>query len=64
MRQDVAQQEADRVQRCGQLRENLAQLKNNPRVRVEENGQVRRITEEERQERIAKSEKDILENCN
>lgn len=64
VKQEVAQQEADRAQRCTQLRENLAQFKNNPRVRVEENGQVRRITEEERQERIAKSEKDIQENCN
>lgn len=64
VKQEVAQQEAERVQRCEQLRENLAQFKNNPRVRVEEKGEVRRITEEERQERIAKSEKEIQENCN
>lgn len=64
VKQEVAQQEAERIQNCEQLRENLAQFKNNPRVRVEEKGEVRRITEEERQERIAKSEKEIQENCN
>ena len=41
----------------------LAQMKASPRVRVEENGELRRLTEEERQDRIAKSEASIKENC-
>jgi len=48
---------------CETLRTNLAQLENNPRVRVEENGEVRRITEEERQSRIAEAKQKIGENC-
>lgn len=65
VRQEVAQQEAERAKQCEQERTNLAQLKNNPRVRVEDgNGEVRRITEEERQARIASSEKNLRENCN
>lgn len=65
VKQEVAQQEAQRAKQCEQLRVDLAQMKNNPRVRVDDgNGELRRITEEERQDRIAKSEKDIRENCN
>jgi hypothetical protein len=65
VKQEVAQQEADRTKQCEQMRTNLAQLKNNPRVRVDDgSGELRRITEEERQERIAKNEKSIRENCN
>ncbi|QEY73597.1 DUF4124 domain-containing protein [Pseudomonas denitrificans (nom. rej.)] len=65
VRQEVAQQEAERVQQCERLRADVAQLKNNPRVRVDDgNGDLRRITEEERQGRIAASEKSIRENCN
>ncbi|MFJ3053822.1 DUF4124 domain-containing protein [Pseudomonas nitroreducens] len=65
VRQEVAQQEAERIKQCELERTNLAQLKNNPRVRVDDgNGDVRRITEEERQARIAASEKNIRENCN
>ena len=65
VKQDVAQQEAMRAQNCSQARENVAQLKNNPRVRVkEENGEYRRITEEERQARIVENEKAVQENCN
>ena len=45
-------------------RQMLAQMKASPRVRVEENGELRRLTEEERQDRIAKSEASIKENCN
>ncbi|WP_152226089.1 DUF4124 domain-containing protein [Pseudomonas sp. SCB32] len=65
VKQDVAQEDARRAQNCSQARENLAQLKNNPRVRVkEENGDYRRITEEERQARIGDNEKTIQANCN
>jgi len=65
VKQEVAQQEAQRVKQCEQLRVDLAQMKNNPRIRVDDgSGELRRITEEERQARIAKSEQDIRENCN
>ncbi|MCO1806202.1 DUF4124 domain-containing protein, partial [Pseudomonas aeruginosa] len=51
-------------QMCIRDSNNLAQLKNNPRVRVDEGkGELRRLGEEERQERIAKAEKAIQENC-
>lgn len=63
VKQDVAKQEAERKKYCETMRSNLAQLKNNPRVRVEEKGETRRLTEEERQSRIAENEKAIAENC-
>jgi hypothetical protein len=63
VKQDVAKQEAERKKFCETVRTNLAQLENNPRVRVESNGEVRRLNEEERQQRIAESKKSIEENC-
>ncbi|WP_034064376.1 hypothetical protein, partial [Pseudomonas aeruginosa] len=64
VKQQVAKEEAERKQFCEETRKNLAQLKNNPRVRVDEGkGELRRLGEEERQERIAKAEKAIQENC-
>jgi hypothetical protein len=48
---------------CERIRNDLAQMKASPRVRIEENGEPRRLTEAERQERIAKSEASIKENC-
>ena len=62
--QQVAEQEAERKRYCETMRTNLAQLQNNPRVRVEENGETRRITEEERQARITETRDKIAENCN
>ncbi|KAF1070104.1 MAG: hypothetical protein GAK45_00902 [Pseudomonas citronellolis] len=65
VRQQVAQQEADRAKYCDSLRNNLAQLKNNPRVRIaDDNGELRRIPEEERQGRITQTEQDLQKNCN
>ncbi|QRY79548.1 DUF4124 domain-containing protein [Pseudomonas sp. PDNC002] len=65
VKQEVAQQEAERSKQCNQLRNDLAQMKNNPRIRVDDgSGELRRLTEEERQARIVKSETDIRENCN
>lgn len=61
---DVAKQEAEREKFCEATRYNLAQLKNNPRLRVEIQGETRRLTEKERQQRIAESEASIKENCN
>lgn len=63
VKEQVATQEAERKRYCETLRTNLAQLENNPRVRVEENGEVRRITEEERQSRIGEAKQKIGENC-
>ncbi|SDI09439.1 DUF4124 domain-containing protein [Pseudomonas panipatensis] len=65
VRQEVAQQEAERAKYCDNLRLNLAQLKNNPRVRIaESNGDMRRMPEEERQARITQAEQDLQKNCN
>ena len=65
VRQEVAQQEAERLKQCDKLRNDMAQLKNNPRIRVDNGeGELRRITDEERQDRIAASEKSLRENCN
>ena len=61
---EVATQEAERRKYCDTVRTNLAQLQNNPRLRAEVSGEVRRLTEEERQSRIKDAEKAISENCN
>lgn len=63
VKQDVAAQEAERQRFCEMQRSNLSQLMNNPRIRIEENGQTRRLTEEERQQRINEAKKGIAENC-
>lgn len=66
VKEDVAKQEAERKKYCETVRTNLSQLQNNPRIRLQEEGkdEVRRLTEEERQERISEAEKAIAENCN
>lgn len=63
VKQQVAAQEAERKRYCETMRTNLAQLQNNPRVRVEEKGVTRRISEEERQARIGETRDKIAENC-
>ncbi len=63
VKEQVAAQEAERKQYCEGARTNLAQLENNPRLRVEEQGEVRRIDENERQQRIADLKKAIAEHC-
>jgi molecular chaperone DnaK (HSP70) len=63
IKREVADQEAERKRYCTALRTQLAQLENNPRVRVEEAGQVRRLGEEERQARIAETRKKLAEEC-
>lgn len=64
VKQDVARQQVDQQKRCESLRTNLAQLQNNPRISVEDNGQVRRLGEDERQARIAQTQKSIQDECN
>lgn len=64
VKQQVSDAEAKRNAICEVMRNNLAQLKNNPRVRVPTEGGLKRLTEEERQARIAESEKSIADYCN
>lgn len=63
VKKEVAAKEAERKQYCEKMRTNLAQLENNPRLREEVNGEVRRLDEGERQKRIAEAKKAIAENC-
>jgi len=63
VKEQVATQEAERKRYCETLRTNLAQLENNPRLRIEEAGEVRRVSEEERQSRISETKQKIGENC-
>lgn len=63
VRQQVAEQEAQTKEFCDQARTNLAQLNNNPRVRQEVDGELRRLTEEERQAKIAETRKAIADQC-
>jgi molecular chaperone DnaK (HSP70) len=63
VKREVAEQEAERKRYCTALRTQLAQLENNPRVRVEEAGQVRRLGEDERQARIGETRKKLAEEC-
>lgn len=63
IKSDIAKREAERQKFCETVRTNLSQMQNNPRIRIEENGVSRRLTEEERQARMAESKKAIEENC-
>lgn len=63
VRQEVAEQEAQRQAYCDRLRISLAQLKNNPRLRIEDNGEQRRLSEDERSRRIAETEQNIATTC-
>lgn len=59
----VAEQQAQLKAFCEQARTNLAQLQNNPRLREEVEGELRRLTDEQRQERAAEAQKQIADNC-
>ncbi|VXD02278.1 Glycosyltransferase [Pseudomonas sp. 8Z] len=64
VKNQVARKEAERKKYCESARTNLAQLENNPRVRIEgDNGELRRIGEDERQQRITDLKKSIDETC-
>ena len=62
-KEEVAAKEAERKKYCEDVRTNLAQLENNPQIRVEVDGEVRRLGEDERQQRITEAKKAIAENC-
>ena len=63
VKQEVAAKEVERKKYCEDVRTNLAQLQNNPRLRMEVDGELRRLSEEERQSRISEAQKAIAENC-
>ncbi|TWI50895.1 uncharacterized protein DUF4124 [Pseudomonas duriflava] len=64
IKQEIKQTEKQREDYCKSARTNLAQLRNNPRVMVEAGrGEMRRLTEEERQQRISETEFAIHKNC-
>ncbi|MFJ3371931.1 DUF4124 domain-containing protein [Pseudomonas sp. NPDC086251] len=63
VKKQVAEQQAQLKVFCEQARTNLAQLQNNPRVREEVDGEMRRLTDEQRQERITEAQKQIKDNC-
>lgn len=63
VKKQVAEQEAQLKAFCEQARTNLAQLQNNPRLREEVEGELRRLSEQQRQERTAEAQRQITENC-
>jgi hypothetical protein len=63
VKKQIAEQEAQLKAFCEQARTNLAQLQNNPRVREDVEGEMRRLTDEERRQRIDETSKQIEENC-
>lgn len=65
VREEVARTEAERAEYCVRMRTSLTQLRNNPRLMVEQEqgGERRRLSEDERQGKIADAEKAISETC-
>ncbi|MGE8188513.1 DUF4124 domain-containing protein [Pseudomonas sp. NPDC086278] len=63
VKKQVAEQQAQLKVFCDQARTNLAQLQNNPRLREEVDGEMRRLTDEQRQERTTEAQKQIADNC-
>lgn len=64
VKREVAAEQAEREKFCQTARRNLAQLELNPRVRIEDGDQVRRLSEEERQAKIESTRQSIAEHCN
>lgn len=62
-RQQTAKEQAQLKQRCLDLRTRLAQLKSNPRILAEVEGQTVRLTEEQRQEYIRDTQEQLAEDC-
>jgi len=64
VKNEVAEQEAERKMFCEQTRTNLAQLRNNPRLSyVDEAGKTHMLTDEERQQRLADAEQSVKDFC-
>lgn len=63
VRDELAQKEKEREDYCSTVRTNLAQLRNNKRLKVKAEGEAHLVTHEERQARIVEAEKAIAEHC-
>jgi hypothetical protein len=63
VKKKVAQDQSRLAESCKTLRTNLAQLQNNPRVREQVEGGLKRLSEEERKDRVAETQKAIEEYC-
>lgn len=63
VKKQVAEQQDQLKVFCEQARTNLAQLQNNPRLREDVDGEMRRLTDQQRQERITEAQKQIAKNC-
>jgi hypothetical protein len=63
VKKEVAAREVKLKKYCEDVRSNLSQLENNPRLRIEVDGETRRLSEVERQKRIAEAQQSIAENC-
>ncbi|MFP0195566.1 MULTISPECIES: DUF4124 domain-containing protein [Pseudomonas] len=63
VKQQVAEQQSQLKAFCEQARTNLAQLQNNPRLREEVEGELRRLSDDQRQQRTEEAKKQIAENC-
>ncbi|EPJ78230.1 MULTISPECIES: DUF4124 domain-containing protein [Pseudomonas] len=63
VKKQIATEEAKRKENCTKLRTNLAQLQNNPRVREQVEGETKRLSEDERQDRISETQKAIEDFC-
>ncbi|KAB0480137.1 protein of unknown function [Pseudomonas reinekei] len=63
VKKQIARQQAELKVFCEQARTNLAQLQNNPRIREEVEGELRRLDDAQRQERIGETQKQIAQNC-
>lgn len=59
----VAEQQTELKVFCEQARTNLAQLRNNPQLREEVEGELRRLDDTQRQDRIGETQKQIADNC-
>lgn len=63
VKRQVAEQEQQIEKFCTGARTNLAQLKNNPRIRQDVDGELKRLNEEERQQKITETQQMIDEHC-
>lgn len=63
VRRQVAREQAELQKYCLSMRTRLSQLKNNPRLLAEIDGQMVRLSEEQRQQRIRETEDNINEHC-
>ncbi|HHX34344.1 MAG TPA: DUF4124 domain-containing protein [Gammaproteobacteria bacterium] len=63
VRKKIAEEETALKKYCSDIRYNLAQLENNPRVLADVDGTPTRLSEEERQARITEIKQAINERC-